>query len=188
MEPLLIDIPTEFTTERLVIRAPRPGEGAVVNAAIVDSITELKPWMPWAQTVPTIEESETHARRAHARFHAREDLTYRAWLKGSDTFIVGSGLHRMDWLVPKFEIGYWVCTPFVGQGFASEVVAALAQLAFETLGAQRVEIRMDDRNERSRKVAEQTGFTLEGVLRRDCRDVNGDLCDTRVYSRVRPVT
>src|SRR3712207_6606144 len=101
MDPLLIDIPEAFETERLVVRIARPGDGPGVNAAIVESIEELKPWMPWAHPTPTAEQSEAHGRRAHAKFHGREDLHYRGWLKGTDTFVVGSGLHRIDWSVPR---------------------------------------------------------------------------------------
>src|SRR5688500_10771850 len=158
MDPLLLNIPEEFETERMVIRAPRPGEGAAVNAAIVESLAELKPWMIWAQAAPTVNESEAHARKAHAQFHAREDLIYRGWLKGSNTFVVGSGLHRIDWSVPRFEVGYWVRTSMARRGYVTEIVDAMTRLAFDTLAAERVEIRCDEGNEKSWRVAERCGF------------------------------
>jgi RimJ/RimL family protein N-acetyltransferase len=57
-------------------------------------------------------------------------------------------------------------------------------MAFETLQARRVEIRMDDGNLRSRAVAERCGFEFEGVLRRDSLNPAGEPRDTRVYSRM----
>src|SRR5271170_5553741 len=140
MDPLLMDIPEQIVTQRLIVRCAQPGEGSAVNAAIADSINELRPWMPWAQTMPTVDDTELHTRRAHARFHTREDLNYRGWLKGDNTFVVGGGLHRIDWSVPKFEIGYWVRTPLAGRGYVTELVRALTTLAFDLLRAQRVEI------------------------------------------------
>jgi RimJ/RimL family protein N-acetyltransferase len=185
MDPLLLDIPEEFESERMIIRAARPGEGADVNAAVIESLDQLKPWMIWAQVAPSVEETEAHGRKAHARFHAREDLIYRGWLKTApNTFVVGSGLHRIDWSVPRFEIGYWVRTSLAGRGYVTEIVHAMTQLAFNTLGAERVEIRCDERNERSWRVAERCGFTCEGTLRRDSRAPDGTVRDTRVYSRV----
>jgi RimJ/RimL family protein N-acetyltransferase len=185
MDPLLMDIPEQIETDRMVVRCPRPGEGAAVNAAIADSIGELKPWMPWAQTMPSVEDSEIHSRRAYARFVAREDLSYRGWLKDSQTFVVGSGLHRIDWSVPKFEIGYWVRSSLCGQGYVHEMVMALTELAFERLKAQRVEIRCDVLNEKSSRVAERAGFGFEGILRNDSRTVDGLLRSTRIYSKIR---
>ena len=188
MDPLLIDVPQQFETERMIVRCPMPGDGPGMNAAIVESINELRPWMPWAQTTPSVEESEAQSRRSHAKFMAREDLTFRGWLKDGGAFAVGSGLHRMDWNVPRFEIGYFVCTSLARRGYVSEMVRALERLAFEQLKAHRVEIRCDERNERSWRVAERCGFELEGVLRCDGRATDGSLADTRVYAKVRRET
>jgi RimJ/RimL family protein N-acetyltransferase len=85
--------------------------------------------------------------------------------------------------VRKFEIGYWVRTGFEGRGYVTEAAAALERLAFEQLAARRVEIRMNDRNERSWRVAERLGFALEGIQRRDSLDPSGAPRDTRVYAK-----
>lgn len=188
VNPLLLDFPEEFGSERLLIRAPRAGDGAELNAAVCESLPELKPWMPWAQSAPSVEESEEVCRRARVKFLAREDLMLQLRLKESGTVIGGSGLHRMDWNVPKFEIGYWLRTSFCGQGLMTEAVAAIARFAFDELNAQRVEIRCDSRNERSARVALRAGFALEATLRHDSRDVEGALRDTRIYARLRNET
>ena len=105
--------------------------------------------------------------------------------KETGEFIGGTGLHRFDWSVPRFEIGYWVRTRYAHKGYITEVVNGLTRLAFETLLAERVEIRMDDRNAASWRVAERAHFQLEGILRNHTRDVQGALRDTRVYSMIR---
>lgn len=105
--------------------------------------------------------------------------------RASGLYAGGSGLHRIDWSVPRFEVGYWVRTRFLGRGYATEAARAVSEAAFEQLGARRVEIRCDDRNRRSAQVAERAGFALEGILRQDTRHFDGSLRDTRVYARVR---
>ena len=107
------------------------------------------------------------------------------FLKNSLTLVGGSGLHRIDWEVPRFEIGYWVRKRFEGQGYISEAVAGITRFAFDRLKARRVEIRVDDRNERSWRIPERLGFRLEGTLRNDVRGVNGELRSTRVYAMIR---
>jgi len=87
--------------------------------------------------------------------------------------------------VPSFETGYWVRSSRARRGYVTEAVRAISDAAFATLGAARVEIRCHDRNERSWRVAERAGFTLEGVLRSERRHLDGSLRDTRVYARVR---
>jgi len=152
MDPLLIDVPEQIESKRLIIRAPRRGDGAEINAAIVESIAELRQWMPWAKQTPTVDETESNSRRAVAKFAAREDLRLQFYLKDSGIFVGSSGLHRIDWSVPKFEIGYWVRTSLCGRGYATEATEAIAKLAFEQLAAKRVEIRMDEKNLASRKI------------------------------------
>ena len=95
----------------------------------------------------------------------------------------GSGLHRINWDVPRFEIGYWCRTGLTGHGYITESTARIAQFAFETLHARRVEIHVDDRNQKSWHVPERLGFTLEGILRNVARNTAGELRDTRIYAK-----
>ena len=190
-DPLLIDVPERIETARLLLRPPRPGDGAMLCAAVGETLAELAPWMPWAQAAPTPQDSELQCRRMHAKFASREDLVYFMFERAADgaegAFVGGTGLHRIDWSVPRLEIGYWRRAGFEGRGLVAEAVRALARMAFDALGARRVEIRMDSRNACSVRVAERAGFTFEGVLRQDSVDVKGAGRDTRVYSRVRGV-
>ena len=182
--PLLLDFPDTFETERLTIRAPRAGDGTEVNAAVLESLTELRPWMPWARTAPTLKESEANIRGAVAKFLSREDLRLLLFIKKTGTLVGSSGLHRIDWSVPRFEIGYWARTSYAGRGYMTEAVTGITTFARDHLGARRVEIRMDARNERSWRVAERAGFTLEGVIRHERRALDGTLADGRIYAKI----
>lgn len=163
--PILRDVPEEFETTRLLIRAPRPGDGVEANAAAVETFESLHLWMPWARECPTVADTETYVRQAYAKWVTREDFALFLYLKGTNTFVGASGLHPKNWDVPRFEIGYWCRKRFEGQGYVTEAVRAITTLGFETFGARRLEIRCDSRNTRSRRVAERVGYRLEGELR-----------------------
>jgi RimJ/RimL family protein N-acetyltransferase len=188
MEALLEQVPDRVETARLILRCTHAGDASAVNAAVCESLPELQRTMPWAQTAPTLERSEAECRRMQARFLLREDLPMLIFERVADgsegALIGGTGLHRLDWATRCFEIGYWCRTSRVGQGFIGEAVQALAAMAFDRLNARRVEIRMDDRNTRSRRVAERAGFTLEGILRSQSLDPQGAPRDTRVYAKL----
>lgn len=188
LDPLLIDVPEELRSERLLLLSPRPGFGAEMAVVMAQSLSHLRPWMTWAQEAPTAERAEMVARRMQADFITRKDLVYRMHaLRGDGSpgrLLGGTGLHRMDWAVRRFEIGYWIRPDALGQGYVTEAVNALAAMAFQTLQAHRVEIRMDSRNLKSRAVAQRCGFELEGVLRQDSLGVDGSLRDTCVYARI----
>ncbi len=189
MEPILIEVPERIDTERLVLRCARRGDGAATNEAVIASLAELGPWMPWAGVVPTLDDSEAHCRRQQARFLLREDLAMLIFARdpsgNEGELLGGTGLHRIDWALRRFEIGYWRRTGADGKGFITEAVTAIARMAFDRLDARRVEIRMDDNNVRSWKVAERAGFTLEAVMRFDSATPQNEPRSTRVYARVR---
>ncbi len=191
MDPVLIDVPMQLSTERLILRCPLPGDGPAVNEAERESIRDLRPWMPWARPDKTVEESEAYCRRMHAMYLLREELTLlvfeRDVLGREGRLIGGTGLHRIDWTLRSFEIGYWRRSGFGGLGHATEAARALSRFAFDRLGARRVEIRTDDANRLSWRVAERAGFTLEALLRGDSITSLGEVRSTRVYARVRGV-
>lgn len=178
-------LPERIETERLVIGVARPGNGECFNEAILESIEELSPWLGWVTPPPSVAESEESCRRAFGRFHLNEDLMAFFFLKKCGSLVGGSGLHDVDWDLGCFEVGYWGRTRFGGQGLITEGVRALSDHALDQLGAARVFLTTDERNVASWRLAERAGFELEGTLRNHCRNPQGKLRDTRVYSKVR---
>jgi len=184
--PILLDIPDAFESERLLLRAPRVGDGEALNRAVIESLGELRPWMPWATEAPSLADSEEGVRRAAAKYQAREDFMLLLWDKASGELIGASGMHRIDWEIPAVEIGYWVRTSMSGRGYITEAVNAITRFAFEVIGAHRVEIRCDERNGRSAAVARRAGFVLEGVLHNEARDhISLELRNTMIFAKVR---
>lgn len=163
--PILLNIPESFETERLLIRVPRAGDGPELNAAILETFEDLQPWMPWAKERPSVEKSEENSRRAYSLFLAREDITLRLIHKVSGKILGSSGLHPRDWMLPKFETGYWCRKQFQGQGYITEAVKGILKFGFETVGAKRIEICCDSTNRPSITVAERVGMKREGELR-----------------------
>jgi hypothetical protein len=139
MKPILLDFPDTFETERLTIRSPLPGDGMELQAAVAETIDDLRPWMEWADHIPTVEEEEELVRRR-----------------------------------------------FAGQGYITEGVRGITRFAFEMLGARRVELHCDGRNERSLAVAQRAGFTLEATLRKHMVAPGGALRDTLIFARLEP--
>lgn len=181
MNPVLLDFADQIETERLLLRAPRAGDGPAVHEAVMVSMPELQVWMPWAKPDRQLEESEAFVRRSAAQWIERTDLTLLLLEKETGLVVGSSGLHRMDWEVPSFEIGYWLRTSHWGQGLMTEAVVGLKDFAFEILGARRLEIRCDVQNERSAAVARRAGFPWEATLVNNARE-NGRLRSTHIFA------
>jgi ribosomal-protein-serine acetyltransferase len=184
-KPILLDFPDSFETERLIIRAPHIGDGQAVNDAVRESHESLKPWMPWATTIQEVEETEERVRQGAVRWILREDLWMLLFRKSDGLYVGGSGLHRIDWSVPAFEIGYWVRSSLEGKGYISEAVTGITNFGFGILSGERIEIRCDTRNDRSANVAKRAGYTLESTLRHDSWATDGTLRDTHIFGMIR---
>jgi len=82
--------------------------------------------------------------------------------------------------VSRGEIG-WVFHPdHTGQGFATEAVRAVLDLAFGFYRMHRVVAQLDSRNEPSARLCERVGMRREGHLRQDWWS-KGEWTDTLVY-------
>ncbi len=185
MNPILLDFKNQFSTDRLLIRMPLPGDGRVVYEAIHASIDELKPWLPFARMEQSEHNTEVNIREAHLRFLKREDLRLLIFLKDTHQFVGSSGLHRPNWNVPKFEIGYWINTQYTGYGYMTEAVEGITNYAFNELKARRLEIRCDSLNVKSKAIPERLHYSLEGTLRNEDISMDGNsLRDTHIYGKI----
>ena len=174
-------LPAELHTERLVLRLPEAVDAKPLNQAIVASHPELKLWMDWAVEPQKLSETQKFCRESRSAWEEETAFNCLMVDRISAEIVGGCGYARLLWTVPRFEIGYWCRTDRVGNGYVSEATYELARHAFEALSAQRVELRMDDRNVRSWRVAERLGFSHEATLRNDTRCPDGSLRDTRIY-------
>lgn len=185
--PILFNLPEQIETKRLLIRYPRPGDGPLVYAAVLESLASLRQFpasLPWAMHEPSLEASEQFCREGQAGYLLRTNLPMLLFLKGSETHVGNSGLHRFDWSVPKCEIGFWVRAPYAGQGFITEAVKAISAFGFTHLGLRRIEALADEANLASCRVCERAGYALEGTLRHERSGPDGALRNTRVYASV----
>lgn len=102
MNPILLDLPMPITTPRLLLRPPRAGDGAMLNAAILESFDLLSQFMLWAKEKPSLEDSETVVRREAANwiFKKREDpeLMLLIFDKNTNELIGASGFHSIFYL------------------------------------------------------------------------------------------
>jgi RimJ/RimL family protein N-acetyltransferase len=109
---------------------------------------------------------------------AREAIAYfrEGWAEGtvSNFAITNSergeplGSIGVRWLEPDqgvAEVGYWVAAEARGRGVCTRALRLVARWLISEHGIQRLQLRADEQNPASRRVAEKAGFTEEGVLR-----------------------
>ena len=165
----------------LVLRAWETADVDDLTDAVMASIDELKPWMPWAHGFDRDSAAGFIEGRGPAR-EERTDFTYGIFEHGE---VRGStGLHAR--IGPgRLEIGYWVHTAHTGRGIARRAAAALVGAAFALDDVEAVEIRHHPDNARSGRIPEALGFRCLGVLPIVSTDEGDDRTATTVWELTR---
>jgi ribosomal-protein-serine acetyltransferase len=179
----LLPLPQQLEGERVVVRNYCDADAQPLFEAVEESRGPLKVWMPWVDEVKSVEDRLVYVRKMQARFLTQsEDFAYGIFDRGSGRYLGGTGLHRINWSAPSFEIGYWLRASAHGHGYCAEAVRLLTIAAFSTLGAARVDIHCDAANEKSANVPRRLGFVQEACLRAHRRDSAGALSDTLIFA------
>jgi len=103
-------------------------------------------------------------------------MTRRGWKDGThasfavtdaatDEVLGSVGIHWLDLDNGVAEIGYWVGRNARGRGIATRATRLASRWALTDCGMRRLQLRADQRNVASQRVAEAAGFRREGVLR-----------------------
>ena len=174
-----------ITTSRLLIRPPLVFDAEQVHKAIIETYPGLKCWLSWMQKKPTLLEIKKNLKKAASDFKKAEDLRLHIFDKKTTDFIGASGLHRIDWSVPKFEIAYWCRKKYQKKGYITEAVKTINFLAFKKLGAKRVEILIDEKNIKSKRIPQRLKFKLEGLIKNHSRNPQGKLRNLLLYSKIK---
>jgi [ribosomal protein S5]-alanine N-acetyltransferase len=118
------------------------------------------------------------------RVEQRETLGKEACFAIRDTDEKLIGVVSADSLEPdtthRAEIGYWLASPYWGQGIMTDAVRAYIIYAFGELQLLRLTAHVFEFNVASARVLEKNGFKLEGRLRKHISK-DGQLLNGRFY-------
>ena len=143
----------------------------------------LRPWsLGDAQAVMDAYQDEAiqrwHVRRADSLAETREWIagwqgewaaeTSAQWAvveAGSDALLGRAALKHLEFADGTAEVAYWTVPAARGRGVCPRAVDAMASWAFEVAGFHRLDLEHATANAASCRVAEKTGFAVEGVRR-----------------------
>ncbi|HEY4427278.1 MAG TPA: GNAT family protein [Solirubrobacteraceae bacterium] len=164
-------------------RALRPLEdddATELHALIEANRPRLARWMAWAAGHETAAQTLEFIRSTQRQMAGNHGLQLALTV---DRAIAGMvGFHAIDWQNRATSLGYWLAEEHEGRGTMTSAVRVLTQHAFGHWGLNRVEIRADIENERSRAIPERLGFRHEGTLRQSYRIAGERYSDDAVYA------
>lgn len=171
----------KILTPRLNLRPWEPMDAPALNAMIARNQQHLLPWMPWAEKLLSTDEQAEQLLRFRESYGQQKDYVLGFFV---ETFPIGGcGLH------PRIggkglEIGYWIDKAHEGQGYVTELSAALTKLALTVYDCERVEIHCTPSNVRSSAVPQRLGFAHEVTLPRRFLQADGWV-DTMIWTMFR---
>ena len=131
------------------------------------SRAHTEPWEPaWTQD----ELSKGAFRRRIERYDAdRQAGTGYPFfvLRARDNVLLGAcNLNNVRrGVLQSADIGYWIGSPYVRQGYTRAAVRRVVSFAFDELRLHRIEAACQPANTASRTLLEKVGFTHEGLAR-----------------------
>jgi len=153
--------PEIIETARLRLRPPQMEDAhAIFDQYAQDvAVTRHLTWRPHQD----VEETKDFLRRCQS---AWQDTSAFPWviIRKADSQLLGMVEIRIDG--HRVDLGYGIARRYWGQGYTTEAVAAIMDLAWQQPSVYRVWAVCDIENQASARVLEKVGMQLEGVLRR----------------------
>jgi ribosomal-protein-serine acetyltransferase len=142
----------------------------------------LRDYFAWVDATKSEDDTLAFVRQSLAQFSTAAGFAAGIW--AHDSFAGVIGLHKVDWLNRRAEIGYWLGREFQGRGVATQACLAVTRHALVEMELNRVEIRCATSNKRSKAIPRRLGFTYEGILRQ-AELLHEGYVDLEVYSMLR---
>lgn len=115
-----------------------------------------------------------------------EKMTYTVKLNETGEIIGSTSFGHIDWIEKDIEIGWtWLGKEYIGSGINKHMKFLMMEHAFDTMGIERLELRTDEKNIRSRKAMEKVGATYDGTLRNHRATQGGRRRNTVIYSIIK---
>lgn len=152
----MIEIPEEVRGRRIVLRRPVEADIDELLALNRASVAHHLPWTP----APT-------TRLAVALFveRARREATASYLIRHADTDAILGVVTLSQIVQANFQsayLGYNIGAPWARQGYMTEAITSILDLAFGAFGLHRVEANIQPGNEASIELVRRLGFRLEG--------------------------
>jgi RimJ/RimL family protein N-acetyltransferase len=153
----------------------------VDGLALVGLEPELWRWIP--HQVATREEMRAYVNLALEEFHRGVTLPFVTIANASNLVIGSTRYANIDLPNRRLEIGWtWITSAYQRTGVNTEAKLLLLTHAFETLRLNRVELKTDALNQKSRAAIARIGAVEEGTFRKHLVTSTGRVRDTVYFS------
>ncbi|MGY4771892.1 GNAT family N-acetyltransferase [Kribbella sp. CWNU-51] len=171
--------PRLTTNDGLVLRPWRRSDADTVRTAFACS--DIQRWH--VRRFDTLEEAGEWVGQWADGWDSETAASWAA-VDGDDQPLGQVGLRNISLAEGSASLSYWVTPAARGRAIAARSVEALSAWAFGQIGFNRLNIHHSTSNTASCRVAERTGYRLEGTLRQAIKHADG-WHDWHLHGRLR---
>lgn len=117
---------------------------------------------------------------------AKEKTYFPFIVENKDTkeIICFIDIKNIDWNIPKAELGCYTDKNYAGKGITSLAFSMLVEYCFEKYGFKKLFLRTHKSNVSAQRIAEKSGFEIEGIIRSDYKTTKGEVVDLIYYGKL----
>ncbi|MFX0205400.1 MAG: GNAT family N-acetyltransferase [Candidatus Hodarchaeota archaeon] len=169
MHKMLLDLPNEFETDRLILRPYKDGDEVDFLKMLENGNREYLDELlgPVSQTTD-LTEIKIYIRQLSADWVSRTRFVLSYWEKQSSVYLGHIWIEPKDWDLPIFEIGWFIVKNRQGEGLATEATKKGLKILFGNLKAHKVIVTVRNHGsykEKSFSLSKRCGFKEEGYIR-----------------------
>ncbi len=177
-------LPETIIGERVILtKRNHPHDEDLFN--LIDGSREfLRRFLFWVDGTESVENVKFITNLFLNNFDEQKSFEYVVLDKETQKLVGAGGIHTICHKNRMAEYGYYLDKNATGHGYITEMVSLLEKELFEN-GIHRIVIKCDPDNIASAKVAERSGFILEGRLK-EAVYAYGEYRDDLVYAKINP--
>ncbi len=167
--------------ERITLKPLSMEMSGEISKFIVQNYDQLSPWFEWLN--PDYSETDTidFISRSISKDPIISGFNFAIIVEGNYAGTVGN--HGISQMHNSSSLGYYLGKEYEGKGIMLNSVRAVIHYLYGELKIERLEIRCNIDNLRSRAIPEKLGFKLEGNFR-NAEMVKGVYRDWAVYGMI----
>jgi ribosomal-protein-serine acetyltransferase len=151
--------------ESICLHLPEKGMAQELFNLINEQRDYLSKWLIWVEQTKSVKDSLTFLKEAGIFNRGGQRLS--TLIKYNEKIVGCMGFVKIDKVNKKGEIGYWISENMQGKGIITKACEKLIEYAFKHLELNRIVIKTDTQNAKSKAIPLRMGFTFEGTLRQD---------------------
>ncbi len=133
----------------------------------------------------TFEDTETFLKEIIQKRYAKLYYAFVIEDNENNEFVGFIDIKNIDWNIPKAELGCYTDERYAGKGITTKAFSLFVGYCFDHFGFVKLFLRTHESNFAAQKLAERSGFQIEGKIRKDYKTTQGEVVDLIYYGKIK---